>query len=134
MKVKDHRDQLEALGAVAVAVGFSPPDALAKLADELAWPWPFLSDTDRLLYARLGLERAARRAVFNPGALDVYRKAAARGVALNRPVEDVRQLGGDAVVRDGRVVQLFRPASPDDRAPVDELLTAVSEAAAAHDD
>lgn len=133
MEVKNRRVQLEALGATAVAVGFSPPDALAALADELAWPWPFLSDTDRVLYARLGLERAPRRAVYNPRTLDIYRKAEARGVTLRRPVEDARQLGGDAVVKDGRVVRVFRPAGPDDRAPVAELLTAVSEAAAAHD-
>ena len=133
MQVKDEKEQLEAVSAVALAVGFSPPDALAALADQLEWPWPFLGDTDRLLYARLGLERAPRRAVYNPGTLNAYRKAAARGVQLKRPVEDVRQLGGDAVVKDGRVVRVFRPASPDDRAPVSTLLTAVSEAAAARD-
>ncbi|MDP8976091.1 MAG: hypothetical protein M3N28_06990 [Actinomycetota bacterium] len=129
MEVRDQRDRLEALGAVAIAVGFSPADALAALAAELAWPWPFLSDPDRVLYARLGLERAPRRAVYNPGTLNVYRKAVGRGVPLKRPVEDVRQLGGDAVVNDGRVVRVFRPASPDDRAPVEALLAAVSEAA-----
>lgn len=134
MEVRDQQEHLEALGAGAIAVGFSPADALAALADELAWPWPFLSDTDRVLYARLGLERAPRRAVYNPGTLYAYRKAAGRGVPLKRPVEDVRQLGGDAVVKDGHVVRVFRPASPDDRAPVGTLLAAVTEAAAARDD
>ncbi len=133
MEVKKKRDQLEEMGAIAVAVGFSPPDALAALADELAWPWPFLSDTDRVLYGRLGLDRAPRRAVFNPGTLNVYRRAASRGVSLKRPVEDVRQLGGDAVIMEGRVVRVFRPASPDDRTPVPALLAAVAEAAAARD-
>ncbi len=133
MEVKEKRDQLEEMGAIAVAVGFSPPEALAALADELAWPWPFLSDTDRVLYGRLGLDRAPRRAVFNPGTLNVYRRAASRGVSLKRPVEDVRQLGGDAVIMEGRVVRVFRPASPDDRAPVPALLAAVAEAAAARD-
>lgn len=119
------------MDAIAVAVGFSPVDALAALADQLAWPWPFLSDTDCVLYARLGLERAPRRAVYNPGTLNRYAKAVARGEGLKRPVEDVRQLGGDAVVKNGRVVRAFRPASPDDRAPLSTLLAAVSEAAAA---
>jgi len=50
-----------------------------------------------------------------------------------RPVEDVRQLGGDAVVKNGQVVRVFRPTSPDDRAPVSALLSAVSDAAATHD-
>ena len=133
MQVRDRREELEAMGAIAMAVGFSPVDALRALADELAWPWPFLSDTERLVYARLGLERAPRRAVYNPGTLRRYRDAAARGVPVKRPVEDTRQLGGDAVVKDGVVVRVFRPASPDDRAPVSELLAAVSEAAVSHD-
>ncbi len=126
MEVRNRRDELEALGATAVAVGFSPADALAALADQLEWPWPFLSDTDRVLYQRLGFERAARRAVYNPGTVNVYRKAAARGVALKMPVEDARQLGGNAIVQDGRVIRVFRPASPDERAPVTELLAALA--------
>ena len=130
MEVRDRRAELEALGAGAVAVGFSPPDALAALADQLEWPWPFLSDTDRVLYERLGLERAPLRTVYNPGTLRRYRQAARRGVPVHRPVEDSRQLGGDAVIQAGRVARVFRPASPDDRASVSELLAAVAEGAA----
>ena len=133
MEVKDQRAKLEGLGAIAVAVGFSPADALKALADQLEWPWPFLSDTDRVLYERLGLERASRRSVYTPRTLGIYRKALSRGVPFKRPVEDARQLGGDAIVKDGRVVRVFRPASPDDRAPVSALLDAVSEAAATPD-
>ena len=129
MEVRDARRQLEGLGAAAVAVGFSPADALAALADELQWPWPFLSDTDRVLYGRLGLERAPRRAVYNPATLRRYRAAAGRGVAIRRPVEDTRQMGGDAVVASGRAVRLFKPDSPADRTPVPELVKAVAEVA-----
>ena len=132
MQVRDQQDQLEAMGAIAIAVGFSPADALQALARQLAWPWPFLSDTERLVYDRLGLERAPRRSVYNPGTLRRYRDAVARGVPVKRPVEDARQLGGDAVVKDGAVLRVFRPASPDDRAQVSELLAAVSEAAVNH--
>ncbi len=127
--MRDARDQLEGLGATAVAVGFSPIGALAALADELEWPWPFLSDTERVLYERLGLGRAPRRDVFNPGTLRRYREAAARGVPIRMPVEDVRQLGGDAIVRGGRTVRVFRPASPDDRAAVPVLIEALAEVA-----
>ncbi len=133
MEVRDRRDELEGLGATAIAVGFSPAGALADLAGQLEWPWPFLSDADRTLYERVGLERASLRAVYNSATLSVYRKAAARGVPLRMPVEDVRQLGGDAVVLDGRVMGVFRPASPDDRAPVTALFAAVAKATAARD-
>lgn len=112
-----------------MAVGFSPPDALAELAEHLAWPWPFLSDVDRLLYQRLGLGRARRRDVYTPATLRMYRDAAGRGEALHRPVEDTRQLGGDAVVRSGEVVRIWQPSSPDDRPAIEELLDALALAA-----
>lgn len=128
--MRERRDALEELGAGVVAVGFSPAPPLAELADHLQWPWPFLSDPDRLLYARLGLGRAARREVFNPATLSIYAKAAARGEAIHRPVEDMRQMGGDGVMAGGRVVRLHRPASPDDRPAVDTLMAALAEVAA----
>ncbi|MBW3610948.1 MAG: AhpC/TSA family protein [Actinobacteria bacterium] len=129
MRVREQRDRLEALGASALAVGFSPAPALAELADALQWPWPFLTDPDRLLYARLGLGRARLREVYTPATLRIYREAAGRGDTISRPVEDARQLGGDAIVRHGRAVRVFRPASPDDRPAVDELLAAAATAA-----
>ncbi|MGI9119322.1 MAG: peroxiredoxin-like family protein [Acidimicrobiales bacterium] len=127
--MRQQRERLEELGASALAVGFSPAEPLAALADHLDWPWPFLSDPDRVLYHRLGLGRARLRDVYTPATVRLYRQAAQRGEAVHRPVEDSRQLGGDAVVRAGRVVRLFRPASPDDRPPVDTLLAALAEVA-----
>jgi hypothetical protein len=127
--VRERRPQLEALEAVAVAVGFSPPADLAALADHLAWPWPFLSDPDRFLYRRLGLRRAPLRQVFTRATVRRYREAAARGVEVHRPVEDARQLGADAVAVSGRVAWLRRQASPDDRPPADELVAAVARVA-----
>jgi hypothetical protein len=131
--VREQRDELEQLGAGAVAVGFSPADALAELAEHLEWPWPFLSDPDRVLYARLGLGRARLREVYTPETLRIYRDAARRGEPVRRPVEDARQLGGDAVVVQGRVVRLFRPASPDDRPSIENLMAALAAVAEDHD-
>lgn len=39
-----------------------------------------------------------------------------RGRMLHKPVEDTRQMGGDALVVDGRIVRIWRPATPDNRA------------------
>ncbi len=129
--MREQRDRLDELGAVAVAVGFSPGAALAELADHLAWPspWPFLSDVDRVLYQRLGLGRARRREVYNRATLRIYRAATGRGEEMHRPVEDALQLGGDAVIRSGAVVQLWRPSSPDDRPAMSEMLAGVALAA-----
>lgn len=122
--------ELGGLGAEPVAVGFSPPEALAALADHVGWRGPFLADTARVLYRRLGLPRAhSRGQVWTPGTRAAYRRAAAKGSRVYKPVEDALQLGGDAVVTGGTVVRLWRPASPDDRPPVEDLLAALRAAA-----
>ena len=128
-RVRQRAPEAAELGATVVAIGFSPPESLARLADELDWPSLFLSDEQRILYARLGLTRARRRDVFNPGTLRIYRDARRRGATIRAPVEDYLQLGGDAVVREGRAVRVFRPRSPDDRVSTDELLDALRAAA-----
>jgi hypothetical protein len=127
VEVRERRAELERFDATAIAVGFSPPRALAALAEQLSWPWPFYSDTDRRLYSRLELPRARLRDVYSAGTLARYAAAAARGARIRRPVEDTRQLGGDAVVRDAVVVRVWRPRSPDDRPAVTELLAAVAD-------
>lgn len=112
------------LGFALIAVGFSPPAALADLARHLGWKGSFCSDEGRVLYERLGLGRAEVRQVFNPKTLALYAAAAKRGEAIDRPVEDIRQLGGDALAVAGVAQINFRPASPDDRPAVDELIAA----------
>jgi hypothetical protein len=105
------------------AVGFSPPEALAELAEHLDWRAPFLADQQRTLYRLLGLGRAGARQVYSPGTLGVYARALARGQRLSRPVEDTRQLGGDGILADGVLVRRWRPQSPDDRVDAAVLLT-----------
>jgi len=114
--------ELHELGISLLAVGFSPPVALASLARHIGWTAAFCSDEKRVLYDRLGLGRAARRRLFTPATRAIYAAAAERGTAAERPVEDVRQLGGDALVVAGVARIIYRPASPDDRPSVDGLL------------
>ena len=107
-----------------IACGFSPPAALAALAEYLRWPGAFLADEQRRLYALLVLRRATVWQVYSPGTLAHYALAAARGHRLPRPVEDTRQMGGDALVRDGIVVRRWLPRTPDDRVHPARLLHA----------
>lgn len=125
MRVHAAAPNLAALHCTPIAVGFAPPEALRDLAERLGWPWPFLADSERLLYRRLGFERAPLRNVWTPATLAIYRRAMATGTPVHKPVEDARQLGGDAVVRAGMAVAVFRPASPDARASIESLLEAV---------
>lgn len=112
-----------------VTVGFSPAAPLAALAEHLGLTGRVLSDPGRLLYRRLGLRRAPVWRVYSPGTLLRYAGLAARGRTLHRPVEDTRQMGGDALVVDGRVVRLWRPATPDDRAVPATVVAAAVRAA-----
>ncbi len=98
-----------------VVIGFSPLAALRDLADHLGLTGRVLSDEPRTVYRLLGLGRAPVWRVYSPGTLLFYARAALRGARLPSPVEDTRQLGGDAVVVDGVVVRRWRPRTPDDR-------------------
>lgn len=120
--MRDRREDIEKTGGRCIAVGFSPEGALALLARHLGWPWPFLADEHRTVYARLPAGRARLHRVYNAATLGRYAAAAARGTRIRRPVEDTRQLGADAVIRDGRVVWLHAQRSPDDRPSADDLI------------
>lgn len=109
-----------------VAVGFSPPDALAPLAEQLDWRYPFLSDEQRAVYHALDLGRAGLGRVYSPRTLATYARARLRGTRLARPVEDTRQLGGDAIIHDGAVASRWRPRTPEDRVPATDLLHAAA--------
>lgn len=116
----------DALDAVVplVTVGFSPPEALAPLAEHLGLVGPVLSDTDRTVYRLLDLKRAPLWQVYSPGTLLYYARARLRGRPLPAPVEDTRQMGGDALVEDATVVRFWRPRTPDDRADPERIAAA----------
>ena len=107
-----------------VAVGFSPSQALAALAKHLELTGPMLSDEQRTVYRLLGLRRAPLWRVYSPGTLAFYRQVKLRGLRLQAPVEDTRQLGGDALVHQGVIVCRWAPRSPDDRVAPSLLVAA----------
>jgi hypothetical protein len=107
-----------------VAVGFSPADRLAAIARRIGWESPVLADPQRAMYRRLGIGRAPWWRIYTRATLAIYARALLRYERLNRPEEDTRQLGGDAVMVAGRVTTLWRPASPDDRPDPAEVVGA----------
>lgn len=98
-----------------VTVGFSPAEALGPLADRLGLRGRMLSDPDRDLYRRIGLRRVPIWRIYSPGTLAYYARQVLRGASLPAPVEDTRQLGGDAVCVDGVVTRVWCTRTPTDR-------------------
>ena len=121
------RDRIDHFGDATVAVvAFAAPERLAAHRRHLAAPFPFVSDPERTLYRLLGAERGTRRQVWSAGTMRLYARLLRDGRRLQRPTEDIRQLGADAVVgRDGRLRYLALPASPDARPPIDDLIAAL---------
>lgn len=115
----------ESLGDIPlVMVGFSPAPALASLADHVALRGLVLADEGRALYRLLGLARAPVWRVYGPATLTYYARAMRAGRRGRAPVEDTRQLGGDALLVDGVVVRRWRPRTPVDRVRPDVLVAA----------
>lgn len=123
------QNDLSGTGIGMITVGFSPPRPLRELAAHLGLTGAMLSDEHRSLYRLLGLRRAPLWQVYSPGTLTYYALARLRGRELRRPVEDTRQLGGDAIVADGTIVRRWMPRSPDDRVPPAHLVAAARAAA-----
>ena len=121
------RDHLAQFGdATVVVVTFAAPERLAAHRDHLQIPFTIVTDTDRRLYRLLGAERGSNRQVWSLGTLRMYGRLLRRGRRLQRPTEDIHQLGADAVVgRDGRLRFLSLPSTPDARPPVSALIAAL---------
>jgi peroxiredoxin len=108
-------------------VTFTDPARLDAYRTHLGVDFPVVSDVDRSLYRALGLERGSLQQVWSLGTLRMYARLLRRGRRLTRHGnDDLRQLGADVIVDvHGRIVQIFRPSSPDARPTVDELLAAL---------
>lgn len=109
--------------AEIVVVTFSDAARLDAYVKHLDITFPVVTDVDRELYQALGLERGTRRQVWSLGTLQKYWHLLRAGKKLQRTHEDIRQLGADVIVgADGRIIKIFRPATPADRPSVDDLL------------
>jgi hypothetical protein len=126
--VRDHRVLLG--DALLVVVTFSgDPSRLAAYRHHLGLETagvPVVSDLGRDLYRLLGARRGRLHRVWSPGTLAMYARLVRQGRRLQRPREDTRQLGGDAVVdHTGRLHRVWLPEGPDRRPAIAEIVTAV---------
>jgi peroxiredoxin len=121
------RDRLADLGDAKVAlITFTRQRNLRGYRGRLQLPYVVLSDEDRASYRAYGLGRGPWWRVWGPATVRAYARLLRSGSRLRRPDADTLQLGGDFVVdRTGRIAYAYRSRQPDDRPPVDELVTVV---------
>lgn len=117
-------EHIKEFGDAEIAVvTFSDPARLDAYIKHLGVTFPVVTDVDRELYQALGLERGTRRQVWSLGTLKKYWHLLRAGKKLQHTHEDIRQLGADVIVgADGRIIKIFRPATPAGRPSVDDLL------------
>ncbi len=120
------RDHLDLFGEATIAVvTFTDPSRLAGYRSHLQVPFPVLTDIDRGLYRAVGAERGTNRQIWSRNTLRLYARLLRSGRKLQRPTEDIHQLGADLVAdSNGRIVFLALPPNPDARPPIDDLTRA----------
>jgi peroxiredoxin len=118
------RDHLDRFGDARIAVvTFASVERLAAYRDHLELPFDVTADPDRTLYALLGAVRGTNRQVWSAGTLRMYVRLIRSGRRLQRPTEDIHQLGADAVIdRNGILRYLSLPATPDARPSISTLI------------
>lgn len=96
--------ELQAAGLAVALIGMGTPEATVAFSREVAAPFPILADPERRAYRAYGLIEAGASQFFQPAAGKAMIGALLRGNRGDKPVGDVRQLGGAFVIdRDGTV-------------------------------
>ena len=112
-------------GADLALVTFASPRAAGGYGRRFDLGMPVLSDPERGWYRALGLPRGSTSTVFRWRTLREYGSLMAKGRRLERPTDDIHQLGGDMVVdRSGRISWLYRSDAPDDRPTAGDVIAA----------
>ncbi len=122
------RDRLGEMGEAVVAlITFTRQRNLRGYRNRFHLPYPVLTDEARVTYRAYGLGRGSWWRIWGTATLRAYARLLRKGARLQRPKEDIAQLGGDFVVdREGRLAYVFRSKGPADRPSVDELVVAVA--------
>ncbi len=110
-----------------LAIGFAAQERLDVMRDELGLTFPLISDPDRRWYAVLGATRGRWRDVYAPRILRRYLRALFRRERIPLPHDDLRQLGADVVLQDGRIVHVWSSHESERRPTVAEIIATVTD-------
>ena len=125
-QLRQKHGEIEARGAIVLAVSFEPRDRLFQLSRLLQLPFPLLSDQERDSYRAYGLQRGSLRQIFSFQTVLTYVKLLSKGRSYQFRRSDLRQLGGDFIIDPEGVIRYqYRSAAPHDRPSVEELLSSI---------
>jgi len=123
---RDHSEELERLGAGIAFVSTGTPEQAANFRDTHAPGGEVLVDPERSAYAALGFGRSVVGSLLAPRVWMSGIMSLLRGHRAGRLEGDPWQLGGVALLRDGRVVRVWPERSSAARTSVEEVLAAVN--------
>ena len=114
--------ELHRHGIDVVAISFSAPGRISWLQREFGLTFPILHDAERTWYEVLGARRGGWRTVFGPRILRRYVALMRRGYRLRYSSEDLRQLGGNVLLRRGEVVHRWVSDESERRPTIEQVL------------
>ena len=113
------------LNAEVIALSTVELKRLIQFADELALPFPVLSDAGGRIYPAFGLGKGL---AIHPRTPIQFARLVWREKRLYRPAGDVMQIGGDFIVDDAGVLRYVHSSEdPTERPEADELLRLIAE-------
>jgi hypothetical protein len=119
----DHQKFIER-DARVVVIGMGATETARRFKEQFALPFTVLVDKKRESYRMLGLKRGSVSEVMGP-------RVWAKGIkslvkhGQGAPKEDPYQLGGVAIVKDGKVSFVHRSDTSSDNLSIDALLEAL---------
>lgn len=121
--MRQHENEFPRLDLRVVVITFEARERAEEYVRETGLQWPLLIDRERTLYKAYGMDRGRWSAIWGPATWWAYAGLIMRGQRVQRPTDDVQQLGGDVLVdRMGRVALHHVGKSPADRPAVRAIL------------
>ena len=129
--MNDAHEEIEATGARLVLIGQATARHAAHYKRRYAPDLEILADQDRKSYKAMGFGSASTSQLIGPKSLAKGMIRGASGVGVGRPIGDVAQLGGTAIVMPGgEIVWTHVMQDASDNPSIDEIVEALKQTVA----
>ena len=122
--MRDHHEEFTAKGARVVVIGMGASETARRFKEKERLPFTVLVDKKRESYRMLGLKRGSPMEVMGPRVWGKGLKSVVRH-GQGVPKEDPYQLGGAAIVKDGKLTLVHKAEDSADNLSAEALLEAI---------